>query len=138
MRSTRSELSASLVDPLDLLLDTHILIWLVLNDRRLSVAQREALGDADNTLVVSPVIAYELTHLQLTRRIPLEEPIDRLQQLTGLVLVDLPHAVWRFAQGLPNIHGDPIDRLLVSHALCAGMSVVTADAMIRRYPVPVV
>lgn len=65
-------------------------------------------------------------------------PVDRLQQLTELVLVDLPHAAWKFAPDLPNIHRDPIDRLLVSHALCSGMSVATADAEIRRYPVPVV
>lgn len=119
-----------------LLLDTHILIWLVLNDRRLSAAQRAALADPDNAMIVSPVVAYELTHLQRTRRIPLVEPIDRLQELTGFELVDLPRASWRSTADLPDIHRDPIDRLLVSHALCEEMAVVTADANIRRYPVP--
>jgi len=119
-----------------LLLDTHILIWLVLNDRRLSAVQRGALADPDNALIVSPVVAYELTHLQKSRRIPMSESIDRLQELTGFELVDLPHDVWRSVGKLPDIHRDPIDRLLVSHALCAGMTVVTADANIRRYPVP--
>lgn len=121
-----------------LLLDTHILIWLVLNDRRLSTAQRDALGDPDNALIVSPVMAYELTHLQRIRRIPLREPIDRLRELTGFELVDLPHDVWRSVAELPDIHRDPLDRLLVSHALCTGMTVVTADANIRRYSVPFV
>jgi PIN domain nuclease of toxin-antitoxin system len=119
-----------------LLLDTHILIWLVLNDRRLSAAQRAALGDPDNAMIVSPVVAYELTHLQRTRRIPLSEPIDRLQELTGFELADLPRDSWRSAADLPDIHRDPIDRLLVSHALCEEMVIVTADANIRRYPVP--
>ena len=119
-----------------LLLDTRILIWLVLNDQRLSAAQRHAMSDPDNAMILSPVIAYELTHLQRTRRIPLREPIDRLQELTGFELVDLPQASWRSAAQLPDIHRDPIDRLLVSHALCDDMTVVTADANIRRYPVP--
>jgi PIN domain nuclease of toxin-antitoxin system len=119
-----------------LLLDTHILIWLVLDDRRLSEAQRSALIDPDNAIILSPVIAYELTHLQRIRRIPLSEPIDRLQELTGFELVDLPRDSWRSAAELPDIHRDPIDRLLVSHALCDDMSIVTADANIRRYPVP--
>jgi PIN domain nuclease of toxin-antitoxin system len=118
-----------------LLLDTHVLIWLVLNDPRLSAIQRDALGDPDNVMIVSPVVAYELTHLQRTKRIPLSEPIDRLQELTGFELADLPSASWRSAAALPDIHRDPIDRLLVSHALCEEMTVVTADANIRRYPV---
>lgn len=118
-----------------LLLDTHILVWLVLNDSRLSAAQREALGNPDNAMIVSPVVAYELTHLQRTRRIPLSEPIDRLQELTGFELVDLPLEAWRFVADLPDIHRDPIDRLLVAHALCEQMAVVTADAKLRRYPI---
>jgi PIN domain nuclease of toxin-antitoxin system len=63
-----------------LLLDTHILIWLVLNDRRLSAKQRDAIADPDNALLISPVVAYELAHLQITGRIPLQEPVDRLQE----------------------------------------------------------
>ena len=62
-----------------LLLDTHIVVWIVLNDRRLSAVQRDALGNPDNEILVSPVIACELTHLQMTKRIPLREPMDRLQ-----------------------------------------------------------
>lgn len=119
-----------------LLLDTHILIWMVLGDRRLSSAQREALENPDNALIVSPVVAYEITHLQLTRRMPLSEPIDRLQQLTGFEMVDLPQECWRKVQQLPDIHRDPIDRLLVAHALTSEMRIITADTNIRRYPVP--
>jgi PIN domain nuclease of toxin-antitoxin system len=133
MKSASSANSADV--RLRILLDTHILIWLVLNDRRLSEEQRRELENPDNALIISPVIAYELTHLQLTRRMPLSEPIDRLQQLTGFELVDLPQDCWRSVQTLPDIHRDPIDRLLVAHALCSDMSVMTADANIRQYPV---
>lgn len=118
-----------------LLLDTHILIWLVLNDRRLSEPQRAALGDPDNDLVVSAVVAYELAHLQALRRIPITEPIDRLQALAGFEIADLPGNSWTTVRTLPDIHRDPIDRMLVAHALSAAMTVVTADAKIRRYPV---
>jgi len=118
-----------------LLLDTHILIWLVLNDRRLSAAQREALGDPENIMIVNPVVAYELTHLQRTGRIALEEPIDRLQELTGFDLVDLPQTVWRCVGSLPDVHRDPLDRLLIAHSLADNLTLVTADETIRRYPV---
>lgn len=121
---------------MQLLLDTHIVVWIVLNDRRLSAAQREALSNPDNEILVSPVIAYELTHLQMTHRILLREPMDRLQHLIGFNFIDLPRGIWRVVGELPDIHRDPIDRMLIAHALTSGMTLATADANIRRYPVP--
>ncbi len=120
-----------------LLIDTHILVWIVLNDRRLTAAQRNALSDPENDIMLSAVNAYELVHLQQLRRIPIEESIEVLQELVGFELADLPSDVWRHAEELPDIHRDPLDRLLVAHALSGGMTVVTADESIRRYPVPV-
>jgi PIN domain nuclease of toxin-antitoxin system len=119
-------------------LDTHILVWIVLNDRRLSAAQRVALEDPENAMLVSPVVAYELTHLQKSGRIPLREPIDRLQELTGFELVDLPSRIWQAVADLPDIHRDPLDRLLVAHAICEGWSLLSADTNIRRYPARVI
>jgi PIN domain nuclease of toxin-antitoxin system len=121
-----------------LLIDTHILVWIVLNDQRLTAAQRDALGDPDNAILVSTVTAYELTHLQQLNRVPLREPIDRLQQLVGFELAGLPSGAWRSVVNLPDIHRDPIDRMLIAHALCEGLTLATADANIRRYPVPVI
>ena len=119
-----------------LLLDTHILVWIVLNDARLSDAQRRVLADPENQLFLNPVVTYEISHLQRARRIPLREPIDRLQQLVGFALIDMPQNIWRVVAGLPDIHRDPLDRLLIAHALTEGMTLITADAHIRRYPVP--
>lgn len=118
-----------------LLIDTHILVWIVLNDRRLSQQQRSALGDSGNTIVVSPVTAYELTHLQQQRRIPLTETVAQLQDLVGFETADLPFGIWQKLVGLPDIHRDPVDRMLIAHALTEAMTLVTADTNIRRYPV---
>lgn len=119
-----------------LLIDTHILVWIVLNDRRLSEEQRAALSDPANSIVVSPMVAYELSQLQATRRIPLSESIERLQELVGFETADLPFDCWRVVGTLPDIHRDPIDRLLIAHAMVTEMTLVTADASIWRYPVP--
>jgi PIN domain nuclease of toxin-antitoxin system len=53
-------------------------------------------------------------------------------------LIDLPQDIWRVVGDLPDIHRDPLDRLLIAHALTEGMTLVTADTNIRRYPVPFV
>jgi len=118
-----------------LLIDTHILVWIVLNDRRLSAAQRNALEDGDNTLVLSAASAYELTQLQLRGRSPVREPLADLQRLVGFEEADLPFDIWREVALLPDIHRDPIDRMLVAHARLEGMTLVTGDATVRKYPV---
>ena len=123
---------------MQLLIDTHIIIWFVLDDKRLSFAQREALLEPANRLLLSPVVAYELTQLQITQRSPVDEPIDRLQALLGMKAIDLPSDCWRMIAGLPDIHRDPVDRLLIAHALVGGFTLVTADQNIRSYTVPTV
>ena len=121
-----------------LLIDTHILVWIVLNDKRLSEAQRDALANSDNAIVFGAATAYELTHLQKLGRIPLKEPIAELQGLIGFENADLPFEIWTEAAALPDIHRDPIDRMLIAHARLEGMTIVTADTKIRRYPVDII
>jgi PIN domain nuclease of toxin-antitoxin system len=121
-----------------ILLDTHVLVWIALNDKRLSASQRDAIADPDNALLISSVVAYELTHLQRCARIPLRESIDELEQLIGFELRDLPSSVWKEVARLPDIHRDPVDRMLIAHAMVEGMTLATADANVRRYPVSII
>lgn len=50
-------------------------------------------------------------------------------------VIDYPAEAYHVADSLPDIHRDPVDRMLIAHALHAGLPIVTADATIRRYPV---
>jgi PIN domain nuclease of toxin-antitoxin system len=52
-----------------------------------------------------------------------------------MILDPLPAASWEQIASLPDIHRDPVDRMLIAHALVEGMTLLTADANIRRYPV---
>lgn len=50
-------------------------------------------------------------------------------------ILDLPANLWRLAVGLPNLYGDPADRMLIAHAIHADMTLVTADVTMQGYPV---
>lgn len=119
-----------------LLIDTQILVWLVIGDKRLRPVQQDALFDPGNELLVSAVIAFEYGDLQMRRRLPVDEPLTELQNRFGMSIIDYPADAWRTAIDLPKIHRDPVDRMLIAHALTEGMTLITADANIRRYPVP--
>lgn len=135
----RSGSSASLASPdAPILLDTHTIVWMATGDPRLSRIDRTALLDPRRDLLVSAVVAFELADLQQRGRIAMAETLDFLREHMNFELADLPAGCWRIANSLPPIHRDPVDRMLIAHALAEGWALATADANIRRYPVPCV
>jgi PIN domain nuclease of toxin-antitoxin system len=108
---------------------------MVNGDRRLRPDVRRAITDPETSLHVSAVIAYEYADLQARRRLPVTETLDELAERFDLTFEALPAGCWRIASGLPPIHRDPVDRMLIAHALAEGWALATADANIRRYPV---
>lgn len=117
-----------------LALDTQILVWLATGDKRLSAAVARALG-ADNELLVSAVTAWEFVDLEQRGRfggvIRFEEVLERF----NLTVIDFPAEAWRLASALPDLHRDPVDRMLIAHVIHADMVLVTADKLMREYPV---
>lgn len=118
-----------------LLLDTQMLVWMVNGDRRLRPEVLRAIADPETTLHVSAVIAFEYADLQTRQRLPVTETLDELAERFDVTFEALPAEAWRIASRLPPIHGDPVDRMLIAHALAEGWTLATADANIRRYPV---
>lgn len=118
-----------------LLLDTQILVWIPLGDRRISNRAVDAIRFSDNSLHVSAPVAFEFADLQRRGRFPVEESLDSLAELIGFSVIDFPAEAWRVAEALPNIHRDPVDRMMIAHAILGGFTLVTADRTIRSYPV---
>ena len=119
---------------LAILLDTHTLVWAAKGDVRLSKAAGIAIADADR-LLVSAVTAWEYADLQQRGRLPPEVRFADVEAAFDLELLDLPGSIWTLAGSLPHIHGDPVDRMLIAHAMIEEIAIVTADETIRRYPV---
>jgi PIN domain nuclease of toxin-antitoxin system len=118
-----------------ILLDTHVIVWMATGDPRMKRIDQAALGDSDRPLIVSAVTAFELADLQQRGRVEMTETLDFLRDHMDFEIVPLPADCWRLAADLPQIHRDPVDRMLVAHALAEGFTVATADANIRKYPV---
>ena len=120
---------------MDLILDTHVLLWLVTGHRQLSQALIARLADPDTRCFVSAVTAWEYSDLHRRGRLPASVPLPVAQERFGFAILDLPSDVWTQAEALPDIHGDPVDRMLVAHTRALGMTLATSDRDIRRYPV---
>ena len=119
------------------LLDTHALLWLVTNDSRLSTTARETFLDADNELLCSSVVGFEIAVKYSLGKLELTEPPRTFIQnrIRNNALIPLPitmvHAT-RVAD-LPFHHRDPFDRLLVAQALEEGVPLLSADEILSSY-----
>jgi len=122
-----------------LLLDTHALIWWIIDSPRLSEGARAAIAEPRNAVLASVVSGYEIAYQQRLGKLPAEIPEDlpralrdarvRSQELT------LGEAI--AAGRLPGPHRDPWDRLLIAQATAGGLTVITLNAVFRDYGVPI-
>lgn len=113
--------------------DTHVLAWLASGDRRLEQQALERL--VTEGFAISAVTAWEYADLLLRGRFPAEAPIDWFIENFGTEVVALPADAWRIDARLPPVHRDPIDRMLIAHAVIAQGVLATADRKMRLYPV---
>ncbi|QAA76333.1 MAG: hypothetical protein BIP78_0567 [Candidatus Bipolaricaulis sibiricus] len=121
------------------LLDTHVFLWWVAGDRRISPKAREIIADGRNTLYLSAASGWEMAIKAGLGRLRVDDELERfipeqmaLNGIEGLP-VALAHAL-RVA-ALPLHHRDPFDRLLVAQAELEGLVVLTGDPQIAAYGV---
>jgi PIN domain nuclease of toxin-antitoxin system len=126
----------------NLLLDTHVLLWAATAPDLLSELAREAISDPENDARVSPVSAWEISIKQSLGTLDLVRPAERwlpdVLRRTGLEVVNVTMDDALRVRGLPWHHRDPFDRLLVAQALERGYAIVTRDPVFASYGVTVV
>ena len=123
-----------------LLLDTCTFLWLAADDPELSEAARTACRSPGNEVYLSSLSAWEIAIKHRLGRLPLPEPPPQYVSSRRAWLQLIPLAFDEAAAGhdalLPALHRDPFDRGLVSQAILGGMTLVTPDPAIGRYPAP--
>ncbi len=122
---------------MNLLLDTHVLLWWFKGPEGLSKAARDAMSDPSNQVYVSAVVVLEISiKTSLGKLVGLDD-------LEGLMVtnhflplpVSIPHAL--AVGALPFHHRDPFDRLLIAQAVHEGFRLVSRDPEFAQYPVSV-
>ena len=123
-----------------LLLDTHLLLWAAGDPARLSANTRKLINDAKNELLFSAASPWEVVikrglgwrdfqaDPRLLRRGLLDNGYAELPIISDHVVA---------LDGLPPIHKDPFDRLLVAQATVEGITLLTLDPVLAQYPGPI-
>jgi PIN domain nuclease of toxin-antitoxin system len=117
-----------------LLLDTHILLWWVMGDRRLSKSLAAAIASQQNDVAVSAASIWEIAIKRALGRIDVDLD-ELLSAMTADGFTELP---LRFVhslrlESLPRHHDDPFDRILIAQSIAEGRRLVTKDDTILGY-----
>ncbi len=125
---------------MNLLLDTHALIWFLEDDPRLGRQARAAIADAGNRSFVSDATAWEagIKHAlgKLRLPVPYEELFPGRVVALGFDVLPIRHGHLHQMVKLPPHHRDPFDRLLIAQALVEGLTLVSLDEHFSAYGVP--
>lgn len=121
------------------LLDTSTLIWALVGSERLSPKARKAL-DA-GPLVLSVVSYWEVVIKAQKGMLKVADPVNwwsRSTEMLGGDILSIRTAHISVLAGLPHLHKDPFDRMLIAQAASDGFAVVTSDETFRHYAIKVV
>jgi PIN domain nuclease of toxin-antitoxin system len=122
------------------LLDTHFVVWIPINDRRISRQARAIVSDPANQFFFSVSSIWEIAIKKgLGRPDFPNDPREMRKQLIDNGYAELSiesrHVV--LVDSMAPIHKDPFDRILIAQALVEGITLLTADPVIAKYPGPI-
>jgi PIN domain nuclease of toxin-antitoxin system len=123
---------------MNLLLDTHVWLWALLEPERLPTKAAAAIAAPDNRCWLSTLSIWEALLLAEGRRIDVDRDgeswIREALVQWPLEIAPVTAEVAFASRQLQTDHGDPVDRFLIATARVFDLTLVTADAALRRVP----
>ncbi len=118
-------------------MDTHALIWFGSEKERIAPDVYSAIVDEANMKFVSAASVWESEVKRAAGRLTLPRSLAEEASAAGFIELPLRFSHAAEAAALPRLHKDPFDRMLIGQARVENLTLVTADATISRYDVPV-
>lgn len=124
---------------MQLLLDTHALLWWLAGDaKQLSRRARAAIGNEDNTIYVSAASAWEISTRQRLGKLDagiLSGRMSKVIARQAFMILDITMDHAERAGGLPDTHTDPFDRMLIAQAQAENLALVSNESVFDAYAV---
>jgi len=117
------------------LLDTHILIWWLIEPEKLDKKVIEIISQ--NTIFISDVNIGEISMKRKKGNLHIEFDVHEMLEENNFQLLPISTAHILETEKFEYIHGDPFDRLLIAQAAKEGLTLITKDRKIMEYPVSI-
>ncbi len=122
-----------------LLLDTHALIWWLSADASLSAAASASIADKSNDVFVSAVSAWEVSTKYRLGKLPAGASISKgfegIVQSEGFLPLPVTLSHGEAGGALPGLHKDPFDRLLIAQEILENLTLVSNERLFDSYGV---
>ena len=120
------------------LIDTHIFIWWLTNDKELKTSVRKIIENKENQITASVVSGIEASIKARTRKLRLKTTVRTMFQISGFKALDvnLNHVSELDKLPLYKDHKDPFDRILISQSRVENLTFITSDEKIWKYNLP--
>ena len=120
------------------LLDTHVFIWLVSDQRKLPSKTLDFIMKDKSGIAISTISAFEIAILHKRNRLALPLPptqyLDEAIKHHQVHEIPVTRPVLLGAAGLPDIHNDPFDRIIIATALLEKIPLISKDRNVHNYP----
>jgi PIN domain nuclease of toxin-antitoxin system len=126
---------------MDLLIDTHAVIWFITEDSNLPLKTRRIIENTDNNCFVSIATYWEIAIKHSLGRLNLDAELEKIFQIienSGFELLPITTNQILINAGLPLHHHDPFDRIIIAQAICENLRIVSKDGQFDIYKVPLI
>lgn len=118
------------------LIDTHILLWYMAGDTRLSQKFMIEIENNSNSILISKASLWETAIKLSTRKLKLTMPlleIEKYIESRSITLLDFNFDDLHCLSQLKFYHNDPFDRLIISQAITREITIITDDSKFSLY-----
>ena len=123
---------------MNLLLDTHALLWWLDDNPTLAGNARDAIADGSNLAFVSAAVIWEIRIKEALRKLSIPKNFKGVLDKQPFEMLDITAEHAHMVGALPLYHRDPFDRMLIAQAKVEGLSVVTRDIHFEKYKIPII
>jgi PIN domain nuclease of toxin-antitoxin system len=123
---------------MNLLIDTHVLLWWLDDNPSLSKKARTVISDGKNPVFVSAVIIWEIRIKEALGKLKIPGNFREVLENQPFEMLDITAEHAHTVGELPSHHGDPFDRMLIAQAKVEGLILVTHDMTLKKYKIPLI
>lgn len=120
------------------LVDTHVLLWYMENNPKLSKKSVTEIENGDNAILISKASLWEISIKVSTGKLKLKMPILEVENylmIKSIHQLDFNFKDLEILSRMPFHHNDPFDRLIISQAITRNITVISDDNKFKLYPV---
>ena len=120
---------------MELLLDTRIILWWLNDDKMLNDDHRSLIGDSENLCYISAASIWEISIKSSMGKLTISANYLDVLKEQGFQELQVSWKHCKAIKNLPNIHGDPFDRMLIAQAQSEALVLLSVDEHVKKYDV---